>query len=68
MAASVRQLLSRWGRRVEERPLALDELKRADQVFLTNSLLGAAPVTQIDQDPIPTSSALCERINREVLG
>lgn len=68
MAASVRQLLAHWGQRVEERPLSLDELKRADQVFLTNSLLGAAPVTQIDHEPIPTSSALCERINRQVFG
>ncbi len=68
MADSVRQLFSRWGRRVVERALALDELKRAEQVFLTNSLLGAVPVTQIDQQAIPSSSALCERIRREVFG
>jgi len=66
MAASVRQLWARWGQRIEERQLSLAELKRADQVFLTNSLLGAAPVTQIDGEPIPTSGALCDRINRAV--
>jgi para-aminobenzoate synthetase component 1 len=68
MAASVRQLLLSWGKRVEERAFSLDDLKRADQVFLTNSLLGAVPVTHIDHRPVPTESALCERINREVFG
>jgi para-aminobenzoate synthetase component I len=66
MAAAVRQLLVRWGKRVEERSLSLDDLKRADEVFLTNSLLGACPVTQIDGEPIPSSAELCERINRTV--
>ena len=66
MAAAVRQLLVRWGKRVEERRLAPDDLKRADQVFLTNSLVGACPVTQIDREPIPSSAELCERINRAV--
>ncbi|HEU5076192.1 MAG TPA: aminotransferase class IV, partial [Polyangiaceae bacterium] len=66
MAAAVRQLLARWGKRIEDRAISLDELKGADAVFVTNSLLGAAPVTHIDQRPISSSSALCERINRAV--
>lgn len=68
MAASVRQLLARWGRRLEERALSLDDLKRAEQVFVTNSLLGAAPVTRIDDRQIPSDAALCARINREIFG
>ncbi|MGQ1838020.1 bifunctional anthranilate synthase component I family protein/aminotransferase class IV [Kocuria turfanensis] len=42
------EALRRSGRRVEERPLRLEELAAATEVFVTNSVAGAHPVGSVD--------------------
>jgi para-aminobenzoate synthetase component 1 len=66
MAAEVRRLLPRWGFAVEERRLKVEDLLAADQVFLTNSLMGAAPVLSLHEAELRYDSALCDRINAAV--
>jgi para-aminobenzoate synthetase component I len=66
MAAEVRRLLPRWGFAVEERRLTVDDLLAADQVFLTNSLLGAVPAISLDGARLGYDAALCGRINEAV--
>lgn len=63
MEKAVCRLLASWGRSVESRPLAVDELKNADSVFLTNSLMGAVSVNKIDGQPIADCEDFCRRIN-----
>lgn len=66
VAAQVRQLLPHWGYTVEERRLTTEDLLAADQVFLTNSLMGAVPAVSLDDTSLDHDPALCERINRVV--
>ena len=42
------------------------DLVRADGVILTNALMGAVPVTEVDGVRLAEISVLCDRINREV--
>jgi branched-chain amino acid aminotransferase len=57
---------ARLGLSIEERPVKLAELKKADAVFLTNSLRFIRPVTALDRKPLaqgdlsPLVSTLCE--------
>jgi branched-chain amino acid aminotransferase len=57
---------ARLGLSIEERPVKLTELKKADAVFLTNSLRFIRPVTALDRKPLaqgdlsPLVSTLCE--------
>jgi D-alanine transaminase len=37
---------------LEERPVALAELRGADEVFLTSTTIGVLPVTQVDERPV----------------
>ena len=66
MAAEVRRLLPRWGFVVEERRLTPEDLLVADQVFLTNSLLGATPAVSLLDAELRYDSELCDRINDAV--
>jgi hypothetical protein len=66
MAAEVRRLLPRWGFRVEERRLEAEDLLSADQVFLTNSLMGAVPALSLHDAELRYDSALCDKINEAV--
>jgi para-aminobenzoate synthetase component 1 len=66
MAAEVRRLLPGWGLTVEDRRLTVEDLVSADQVFLTSSLIGAAPVVSLHDAPLRFDRALCEKINRTV--
>jgi para-aminobenzoate synthetase component 1 len=63
MAAEVRRLLTHWGFAVAERRLTVDDLRSADHVFLTNSLLGAVPALSLDEAKLGSDPALCARIN-----
>jgi para-aminobenzoate synthetase component I len=67
MERAVRELLTNWGRPVANRRLLVEELKRADQVFLTNSLMGAVPVIRIDDTLIQPDIGLCQKINATLL-
>ena len=66
MAAEVRRLLAQWGFAIEERRLTVEELLAADQVFLTNSLMGAVPALSLDDTKLNIDSALCDRLNLAV--
>jgi para-aminobenzoate synthetase component 1 len=66
MAAEVQRLLLGWGVAVEHRRLTVEELLAADQVFLTNSLMGAVPAVSLGDSALGHDSALCDRINEAV--
>lgn len=66
MAAEARRLLPQWGYTVEERRLTVEHLLAADQVFLTNSLMGAVPAVSLDGTTLGYDASLCDRINRAV--
>lgn len=40
------------GMRVEIRPVPLEELRQADEIFMTNSLIGIWPVARLDRRPL----------------
>ncbi len=62
MLARVLWLLGRWGYGQLSRPMTPGELAEADAVILTNSLMGAAPVSAIDGAAVAQSD-LWRRIN-----
>jgi len=66
MENAVCRLLASWGRVVESRPISVGELKNAEAVFLTNSLMGAVSVDRIDGQPIANCADFCDRINDAV--
>jgi len=68
MAAEVRRLLPRWGFAVEDRRLSLEDLLAADQVILTNALMGAVPAISILDATLRHDVAFCEKINDAVFG
>ncbi len=68
MAAEVRRLLPHWGIAVEDRRLTVEDLRAADHVFLTNSLMGAVPAISLHDTKLGHDSALCEKINHAVFG
>jgi D-alanine transaminase len=41
---------------VDEMPLELRTVRRADEVFLTNSIIGLWPVVALDGEPIGTGA------------
>jgi para-aminobenzoate synthetase component I len=66
MAAEVRRLLPRWGLAVEQRRLTVDELLAADQVFLTNSLMGVVPAVSLHDARLGYDPVLCEELSEAV--
>ncbi|WP_437998830.1 aminodeoxychorismate synthase component I [Sorangium sp. So ce185] len=66
MAAEVRRLLPQWGFAVEDRRLTVEDLMAADQVFLTNSLMGAVPAVSLHDAKLGYDAALCDKINGAV--
>ena len=46
------RLIQAW--EVEERAISMEELRGADEAFLTNSLIGVRPLIEIDGRPIGT--------------
>jgi para-aminobenzoate synthetase component I len=66
MAGEVRRLLPHWGFAIEERRLTVEDLKAADHVFLTNSLMGAVPAVSLDDQELGHDSEFCEKINEAV--
>ena len=68
MEEVVSDLLVGWGYHMEKRPLQVGDLLEADGVILTNSLIGAVPVMDIDGRELTIAQGLCRRINEHVLG
>lgn len=49
---AVLEVAQKLGLKVEEKKLKIEDLKKAKEIFLTNSLIGVMPVTKIDQQII----------------
>jgi 4-amino-4-deoxychorismate lyase len=56
------------GARVEVRAITVEELLRADALWLCSSTRGAAPVRSLDGAPRSVDAAVTERINRALDG
>ncbi|HZY65810.1 MAG TPA: aminotransferase class IV [Rubrobacteraceae bacterium] len=67
----VAELALRTGLEVVERAVRPEELAAADEAFLTNALLGVAPLTEVDALPVgrgvpgPVSVRLCAELRDE---
>jgi para-aminobenzoate synthetase component 1 len=69
MEKAVTTWLANQGISVERRAVTLDELKKADQVFLTNALMGIVPVLRIDSSVVRGwDKDLCSKINEILIG
>ena len=66
MSAAVARLLRDWGYAVENRRLTVEHLMAADQVFVTNSVIGAVPAISLDEVQLGYDSVLCEELTRAV--
>ncbi|MBF0101140.1 MAG: chorismate-binding protein [Desulfobacterales bacterium] len=67
MLMTVCNLLTEWGYRIIQKPVHIEELWKADEILLSNALIGTVPVTAIDGKSIKTPSGLWESINKIVL-
>jgi branched-subunit amino acid aminotransferase/4-amino-4-deoxychorismate lyase len=50
--AAVLELAAGLGLEAEEPDVTLDELRAADEAFLTNSIMGVMPLTKLDGETI----------------
>jgi para-aminobenzoate synthetase component 1 len=66
MEAVVCKLLSVWDYKVEKRAVKPQELFAADEIMVTNSLIGAVPVLSLDNKKLPIPSDLWQKINKEI--
>ena len=60
-------LLSLWGYNPEGKCMRLEDLFTADTVLITNSLIGAMPITDIDSKTIKNSQDICKKLNDVLL-
>ncbi len=61
------EVLVKWGFRMENKRVRVEDLFEFDHMMVTNSLMGAVPVLSIDGKKLPDPSDLCEKINKAVL-
>jgi para-aminobenzoate synthetase / 4-amino-4-deoxychorismate lyase len=64
--ASTLELAADLGIPAAERPLHLEDLRRADDLFLTSSLRGIRPVRTLDGEPLRDTDPLVERLAGEL--
>jgi para-aminobenzoate synthetase component I len=60
-------LFIQWGYSQENRNLDIEDLLAADDVFVTNSLLGAAQIINIDNKDRGSSKDICKKLNDVIL-
>jgi para-aminobenzoate synthetase component I len=60
-------LLSCWGYSFEYQKVFPKDLLDADKVILTNSLMGAVPITYLDEKKMDPAVGMCEKINNAIL-
>ncbi len=60
--AAVLQIAGEEGIDAEERPIRAQDLRTADETFLTNSIRGIEPATSLDGAPLPGSGPLSARL------
>lgn len=70
--AAVLALAAELGIEAQERPLALEELRGADEAFLSSSVRGLCPVREVDGRPLPgpgeVTARLADELRRRWLG
>jgi para-aminobenzoate synthetase component 1 len=67
MAETICRQLAKWDYKISQKPVWPDMLKTADQVLVTNALMGAVPVLALDQVPSPSGDDLWQRVNDAVI-
>lgn len=50
--AAVLEIAARAGIEAQERPISVDEVFEADELFLTNSMMGVMPVVRVERWPV----------------
>ncbi|MCP4351520.1 MAG: aminodeoxychorismate synthase component I [Desulfobacterales bacterium] len=60
-------LLSEWGYRTENKKIRLGDFFSAQEVIVTNSLMGAVPILSLDGKKTGLPSGLCRTINDVIL-
>jgi para-aminobenzoate synthetase component I len=67
MKERVLNVLSSWGYDIESKNIKLEDLYSADNVIITNSLMGAAPIKKIDNKVLQNSIDICANLNNVVM-
>lgn len=67
MEKNIIDLLSHWGYSISKMTLFPEDLFKADQVIVSNSLMGAVPALSLDQKPLPRPGGITDEINRFLL-
>jgi len=67
MKEKVLNVLSSWGYGVEIKNMKLEDLFSVDNVIITNSLMGAAPIKKIDNKGLRNSIDICKKLNDVVM-
>ena len=66
MEACALERLRAMGYQIRHRPLYPVNLYDADQVLLTNALMGCVPAVTLDGNPLPAPTSLAEMINNAI--
>ena len=66
MENTVCRMLSNWGYQLERKRVFPEDLFSFDEILMTNALMGAVPVLEIDGRRLKPPSALWEAVNKEV--
>jgi para-aminobenzoate synthetase component 1 len=61
------KFLAGQGHKIENKAVRLEDLFSFDEIIITNSLIGAVPVSSIDGKMLIEPSSLCKKINQEIL-
>jgi para-aminobenzoate synthetase/4-amino-4-deoxychorismate lyase len=64
--AAVLELAAELGIHAEERPLGVEELRGAEEAFLSSSVRGLRPVREVDGRPLPGPGEVTERLAAEL--
>jgi para-aminobenzoate synthetase component 1 len=67
MAKAVTLFLEQAGFEIKTQKILPEDLYSADQVWITNSLMGAAPVLSLDGKPLARPTDLWQKVNDRVL-
>jgi len=60
--AAVLEIADAEGIKTREQPLSAQDLLTADETFLTNSIRGIEPITELDGTPLPGSGQISHRL------
>jgi hypothetical protein len=60
--SAILELAKEEGLPTAERPLRAEDLYEADEVFLTNSIRGIEPATELDRQPLPGRGPISRRL------